>query len=121
LIDRLYPTAHLLKSGLRYLVGRPGAGSATPKAGDQVTVHYAGQLLGGAPIDSSYQGGADLTFRAGFGKVIRGWDEAVLSMKKGEKRTLIVPYWLAYGVEGRPPAIPPRATLVFDVELMEWK
>jgi len=55
------------------------------------------------------------------GQVIKGWDEAILDMKKGEKRTLIVPFWLAYGTEGHPPAIPPSATLVFDVELLDFR
>lgn len=120
LIDRLYPTAAKEKSGLRYLVRAPGVGRATPRTGDTVTVHYAGRLLDGTAIDSSYQGGADLRFRAGVGQVIKGWDEAILSMRKGEKRTLIVPPWLAYGSAGRPPAVPPDATLVFDVELRDF-
>lgn len=120
-IDRLYPTAAKEKSGLRYLVHAPGAGRATPRVGDTVTVHYAGRLLDGTAIDSSYQGGADLSFQVGVGQVIQGWDEAILSMKRGEKRTLIIPPWLAYGTTGRPPAIPPNATLVFDVELRDFK
>lgn len=120
-IDRLYPTASVSGSGLRYLIRAPGTGRATPRAGETVAVHYSGRLLDGTAIDSSYQGGANLTFRAGAGQVIKGWDEAILAMKKGEKRTIIVPFWLAYGPEGRPPAIPPNATLVFDVELLDFK
>jgi FKBP-type peptidyl-prolyl cis-trans isomerase len=55
------------------------------------------------------------------GAVIKGWDEALLTMRKGEKRTLIVPYWLGYGIPGRPPGIPPRSTLVFEVELVDFR
>lgn len=120
LIDKLYPTARTTKSGLRYIVRVPGTGPS-PATGDQLTAHYAGKLLDGTPIDSSYQGGVPLTFRVGIGQVIRGWDEAFPSMKKGEKRTLIIPYWLAYGAKGRPPTVPPKATLVFEVELLDFK
>ena len=120
-IDRLYPTALKKRSGLRVVVRAPGAGAATPKAGDQVTVHYAGRLLDGTAIDSSYKGGVPFTFQVGTGQVIKGWDEAIMTMKKGEKRTLIIPYWLGYGAAGRPPTIPPKATLVFEVELLDFK
>jgi FKBP-type peptidyl-prolyl cis-trans isomerase len=120
-IDRLYPTAHRTESGLRYVVRALGSGTATPKPGDLATVHYAGRLLNGTPIDSSYQGGVPFRFRIGEGHVIAGWEEAIRTMKKGEKRTLIVPYWLAYGVDGRPPTIPPASTLVFEVELLGFQ
>jgi len=120
-IDQLYSTAHVMQSGLRYLVRDPGTSTATPKPDDLVTVHYAGRLLDGTPIDSSYQGGVPFTFRLGEGQVIPGWEEAIRTMKKGEKRTLIIPYWLAYGAQGRPPTIPPASTLVFDVELLDFK
>ena len=78
-------------------------------------------LLDGTLLESSTKNGAPLTFRVGMSRVIKGWDEALLAMKKGERRTLIVPHWLGYGVVGNPPKIPPYATLVFDVELVDFR
>lgn len=121
LVDQLYPTAHQLTSGLRYLVRDPGTGWRTPRMGDFVVVRYTGRLLGGAVFDSSDRHGGTITFHAGVGDVIKGWDEVITQMKKGEKRTLIVPWWLAYGEAGHPPAIPPKATLVFDIELVDFQ
>lgn len=121
LIDRTWGTAHKLPSGLRYVVRAPGQNELTPVIGSELTVHYAGRLLDGTAFDSSYSRGYPLSFRVGTGAVIAGWDEAFMSMKKGEKRTLIIPYWLAYGEKGRPPTIPPKATLVFEVELLDWR
>lgn len=120
LIRQKYPTAHHTKSGLLYVVRAPGDGG-TPRIGDEVIVHYDGRLLDGTPFDSSYKNGVPFTFRLGTGAVIKGWDEAFLTMHKGEKRTLIIPYWLAYGITGRAPNIPPRATLVFEVELIDFR
>jgi FKBP-type peptidyl-prolyl cis-trans isomerase len=118
LVDRLYPTATVLKSGLRYIVRAPGSGP-TPRLGDTVVANYAGRLLNGTQFDSSYARGVPFSFQVGTGQVIKGWDEAFLSMKKGEKRTLIIPYWLGYGEQGNPPDIPPKATLIFEVELVD--
>ena len=112
-----YDTAHVNPSGLRYLVRRPGEGQP-PKLGAELTVHYDGTLLDGTKFDSSRDRGEPYVFRVGTGRVIAGWDEAFATMKKGEKRTLIVPWWLAYGEAGRG-AIPARATLVFEVELLD--
>lgn len=120
-IRQQYATAHRLRSGLMYVERSPGTGTATPGVGQEVIVDYEGRLLNGTKFDSSYQAGVPYTFRLGTGSVIQGWDEAFLTMKKGEHRTLIIPYWLAYGIEGRPPTIPPRATLVFDVELIDFR
>ena len=120
-LDQMYGTAHKLPSGLRYLVRAPGSGDATPHAGDEVICHYAGRLLDGTQFDSSYQRGVPFTFRLGTGSVIRGWDEAFLTMHRGEKRTLIIPPWLGYGDRGSPPTIPPKATLIFEVELIDWR
>ncbi len=120
IVRHKYPTATRTDSGLMYLIRNPGAGP-TPKFGDEVIAHYDGRLLDGTPFDSSYRNGTPLTFRVGTGAVIKGWDEAFLTMRKGEKRTLIIPHWLAYGPAGRAPTIPPRATLVFEVELIDFR
>jgi FKBP-type peptidyl-prolyl cis-trans isomerase len=119
-IHQKYPETHHLAQGLLYIKTAPGTGAAKPQPGQEVTVNYEGRLLNGTPFDSSYKRGVPFTFRVGTGAVIKGWDEALLNMTKGEKRTLIVPYWLAYGTAGRPPTIPPKATLVFDVELIDF-
>lgn len=121
LIDQTYGNARKLPSGLRYVVRNPGTGDASPRVGDEVIAHYDGRLLDGTPFDSSYKRGVPLTFRVGTGGVIKGWDEAFLGMKKGEKRTLIIPYWLGYGDRGSPPTIPGKATLIFEVELIDWR
>ena len=120
LIDRLFFNASLNKSGLRYMVRRPGKGPK-PEVGQMVTIQYAGRFLDGTQFDSSYQSGIPQTFRIGVGEVIKGMDEGVLDMRKGEKRTLIVPYWLGYGAKGKPPAVGPKATLIFEVELVDFK
>ena len=119
LIEKNWPKAITTKSGLKYVATKPGEGNATPKPGDQVSVHYSGRLLDGQEFDSSYKRGEPIDFTVGQGIVIKGWDEALLSMKKGEKRILIVPPELGYGPNGRGP-IPPNATMVFDVELLDF-
>jgi FKBP-type peptidyl-prolyl cis-trans isomerase len=121
LIAQKYANARVSQTGLRWVERAPGTGDGTPRIGGQVMAHYDGRLLDGSPFDSSYQQGEPLTFRVGIGAVIPGWDEAFLTMKKGEKRTLIIPHWLAYGAKGRPPKIPPEATLVFEVELIDFR
>jgi FKBP-type peptidyl-prolyl cis-trans isomerase len=113
-----YGTAHTNpNTGLRYLVRAPGEGPP-PARGALVVVHYDGFLLNGTKIDSSRDRGEPYRFRVGTDAVIKGWDEALLTMKKGEKRTLLVPWWLAYGESGKGP-IPPKGTLRFEVELIE--
>ncbi len=120
LIADKFPGAIVTPSGLRYLVRTPGEGPP-PATGAQVDAHYHGTLLTGQKFDSSYDKGQPFTFRVGTGAVIKGWDEAFAHMKRGERRTLIVPWWLAYGEAGRPPRIPPRSTLVFEVELVDFR
>ena len=104
-------------TGLEYVEIVEGAG-AQPKPGDSVSVHYTGWLKSGQKFDSSHDRGQPLLFPLGRGRVIKGWDEGVATMKVGGKRKLIIPPSLAYKAEGRPPVIPPNATLKFDVELV---
>jgi FKBP-type peptidyl-prolyl cis-trans isomerase len=119
-ISRKYPTAYTTASGLMFVDRDPGTGTARPHVGDSVTVNYAGRFLDGTAFDSSHKSGRPLVGEVGSGAMIKGVDEAVRTMRKGARRTLIIPYWLAYGVPGRPPLVPPRATLVIDVELVEF-
>ena len=104
-------------SGLQYIDVTEGDG-ATAKAGDTVDVHYTGWLVDGTKFDSSVDRGQPFTFLLGAGAVIKGWDEGVAGMKIGGVRKLIAPPDLAYGASGRPPVIPPSATLIFEVELL---
>ena len=114
-----YPDAQKTESGLMYVQLKKGSGSS-PESGAKVKVHYTGKLKDGKVFDSSYDRGKPIEFIAGKGQVIKGWDEALLAMKKGEKRTLLIPYRLAYGERGYR-VIPPKADLIFDVELIDFK
>lgn len=103
-------------SGLKYKVIRDGNG-ASPKATDLVTVHYEGKLTDGTVFDSSYQRGAPATFP--LNGVIPGWTEGLQLMKEGSIYELYIPYQMAYGAAGAPPTIPPKADLIFIVELIK--
>ncbi len=119
LISEQWPDAVTTPSGLKYVVVEEGAGDS-PQKGAMVSVHYTGKLLDGRKFDSSYDRKQPIEFPVGSGQVIKGWDEALLGMKKGEKRVLIIPPNLGYGPSGRGP-IPPNATMVFDVELVNFQ
>ena len=106
-------------SGLKYEDIQVGKGDS-PKKGDIVVVHYTGTFENGKKFDSSVDRGQPFEFPIGTGRVIKGWDEGVMTMKIGGKRKLIIPGNLAYGPAGRG-AIPPNATLLFDVELLGIK
>lgn len=95
-----------------------GTGDAV-KPGDTVVMHYNGTLEDGTKFDSSYDRGQPFTTQIGVGQVIQGWDQGVPGMKVGGKRKLTIPASLGYGENGAPPAIPPNATLIFEVELLE--
>jgi peptidylprolyl isomerase len=118
-IAEKWPDAQTTDSGLMYKVITKGSGSEKPREGDTVSAHYTGMFLDGRKFDSSVDRGKPISFPVGRGRVIKGWDEALLDMTKGEKRILIIPPDLAYGAGGRGP-IPPNATLVFEVELLDF-
>ena len=107
--------------GLQIQTTQQGTGAAV-KAGDTVSVKYTGKLTDGTVFDSTDKhGGAPFSFTVGAGQVIAGWDQGLIGMKVGEKRTLTIPGDLAYGAQGIPGVIPPNATLVFDIELVSIK
>lgn len=111
-------------SGLQVIDTVVGTG-ASPKTGETCVMHYTGYLYEngqkGKKFDSSVDRGQPFEFPIGRGRVIKGWDEGISTMKVGGKRTLIIPPELGYGARGFPGAIPPNATLMFDVELLSVK
>ena len=105
-------------SGLKYDDLETGTGTEAV-AGTHVTVHYTGWLEDGSKFDSSLDRNQPFQFALGRGQVIRGWDEGVQGMKVGGKRKLTIPPQLGYGEAGAGGVIPPNATLIFEVELLE--
>jgi peptidylprolyl isomerase len=133
LVTALLPTAPaaaqdqgkpVADSGLKITDTVVGTG-ATPKTGQTCVMHYTGWLYEdgakGQKFDSSVDRGQPFEFRIGTGQVIKGWDEGVATMKVGGKRTLVIPPELGYGARGAGGVIPPNATLIFDVELLDVK
>ena len=107
-------------SGLKYSDTKVGTG-AEAKAGQTAVVHYTGWLTNGTKFDSSKDRGQPFSFPLGGGRVIKGWDEGVQGMKVGGVRKLTIPANLGYGAQGAGDVIPPNATLVFEVELLDLK
>ena len=107
-------------SGLYYSIQKEGDGEA-PAKGQTVSVHYRGMLLDGTVFDSSYQRNQPIDFPLGEGRVIPGWDEGIALLKKGSAAKLVIPSQLAYGAQGAGGVIPPDATLVFEVELVNFR
>lgn len=118
-ISSRWPDAQTTESGIRYVIKKEGTGK-TPPSGTKVTVHYTGMFMDGNKFDSSVDRNQPFEFTVGAKQVISGWDESVLSMKKGEKRTIILPPEMAYGSRGAGGVIPPDAWLVFEVELIDF-
>lgn len=117
------PTQSQTPMGLDIKTTQPGTGDQVTKAGDTISVTYTGKLTDGSVFDSTdSHGGTPFTFTLGQGSVIKGWDQGLLGMKVGEERTLTIPSDLGYGAQGAGGgAIPPNATLIFDVQLVSIK
>lgn len=112
-------TEHETASGLRYEDIVVGEGMQTEGRGDTIKVHYTGWLEDGTKFDSSIDRDDPFSFPVDVGYVIKGWDEGVKGMRIGGKRKLIIPSELGYGAHGAGDVIPPNATLVFEIELLD--
>lgn len=108
------------ESGLWYAITKAGSGQNASK-GKTVSVHYKGMLLDGTVFDSSYRRNEPIAFPLGQGQVIRGWDEGIAFLNKGAAAKLVIPSHLGYGERGAGGVIPPNATLIFEVELVDFK
>ena len=108
-------------SGLKYYEVKRSGSAVKAAAGKTVKVHYSGYLADGTMFDSSVERGEPIEFPLGEGQVIAGWEEGIALMNVGDKMRLIIPYFLAYGEQGRAPVIPAKADLTFDVELVDVK
>jgi peptidylprolyl isomerase len=108
-------------SGLTYYEVKRSGSTKKAESGKTVKVHYSGYLADGTMFDSSVERGEPIEFPLGQGMVIQGWEEGIALMNVGDKLRLIIPYLLAYGEAGRPPMIPAKADLIFDVELIDVK
>ena len=117
-LDKLAQGFTETESGLRYQIIQKGNGKKAEK-GNKVSVHYKGQLSDGTVFDSSYKRNQPIDFQVGVGQVISGWDEGILLLKVGDKARFVIPSNLGYGSQGAGGVIPPNATLIFDVELMD--
>lgn len=107
------------ESGLYYKITKEGIGDTPPK-GSQVSVHYKGTLIDGTVFDSSYQRNQPIDFSVGVGQVIPGWDEGIMLLNKGAAARFVIPSHMAYGAQGAGGVIPPNATLIFEVELVNF-
>jgi peptidylprolyl isomerase len=107
-------------SGLTYIVTQKGTGRR-PKVGETVVVHYTGTLTNGVKFDSSRDSNKEFSFPLGRGRVIKGWDEGIAKLRVGDQAILIIPPSIGYGARGAGGVIPPNATLIFIVELVDIK
>jgi FKBP-type peptidyl-prolyl cis-trans isomerase len=120
--DVANPQTVTLASELKYMVTRSCTSGDVAKEGSSITINYVGRVKDtNKQFDSSFDHGGPQTFVLDVNHLIKGWVDGVQGMKVGEKRTLIIPPTLGYGAQGSPPAIPPNATLIFDIELLGVK
>lgn len=119
-LDQIAAGFEKTASGLRYQYIVKGSGKQATK-GSKVSVHYKGQLQNGTEFDNSYKRKQPIEFTVGIGQVIEGWDEGIMLLNVGDKARFVIPSHLGYGSRGAGGVIPPNATLIFDVELMDVK
>ena len=119
-LDIILSDMEKTSTGLHYKINRIGEGK-NPTPGSSVSVHYRGMLIDGTVFDSSYQRNEPINFVLGEGQVISGWDEGISLLNKGASAKLVIPSDLAYGSRGAGGLIPPNATLIFEVELVDFK
>ena len=118
-LEKLTDGMEQTDSGLYYKINREGSGDH-PSKGKDVSVHYRGMLLDGTVFDSSYQRNKPIVFPLGMGQVIKGWDEGIALLKRGSSARLVIPSELAYGSRGAGDIIPPNASLIFEVDLVDF-
>ena len=123
LLAQRYPGAADTPNGARYVVLQAGSGEGTPQKGQLVTVSYTARLLvNDQPLDSSAEHGGPYNFTVGQPNILPGWTDILHRMRKGERRLVILPYWLAYGEKKSPRGnIPAKASVVLEVELVDFK
>lgn len=119
-LDKIAAGFESTESGLRYQYIQKGSGKRATK-GSKVAVHYKGQLVNGTEFDNSYKRKQPIEFTVGIGQVIEGWDEGIMLLNVGDKARFVIPSQLGYGSRGAGGVIPPNATLIFDVELVDVK
>lgn len=119
-LDKIAAGFETTESGLRYQFIHRGSGKRAVK-GNKVAVHYKGQLIDGQEFDNSFKRKQPIEFTVGIGQVIEGWDEGIMLLNVGDKARFVIPSQLGYGANGAGGVIPPNATLIFDVELVEVK
>ena len=119
-VEKAWPNAIKSSTGLRYVILKEGKGDASPKPGDVAAVLYEGRLLSGRVFGKADDPAKPFQVRIGREELIPAWEEALKQMKRGEKRLIIAPYELAYGTKGDLPRIPRCATLVFEIEFLDF-
>jgi FKBP-type peptidyl-prolyl cis-trans isomerase len=119
-VEKAWPDAIKTSTGLRYLILKEGTGDARPKPGDALLVLYQGRLLNGTVFGQDLDPAKPFRIRVGRDELIAAWEETLKQMRRGEKRLIIVPSELGYGARGQPPRIPRFATLIFEIELLDF-
>ena len=120
IVEKKWPEAKKTSTGLRYIILKEGRGDARPQHGDVVKVLFQGKLLDGRVFNEALDPAKPAPMRIGRDLLIPAWEESLKNMRRGEKRLIIVPYELGYGTKGDPPRVPRRATLIFEIEVLDF-